>query len=194
MRGGNMASLGSILSEARIKAGISKSDAAAATRLKIQILDALESEDFSRIPAPVYGKGFIKLYAEYLGLDPVPLITEYMSRAGTAPMPSLMTDPSKTVRFPVAVDEDETSGGDGNVNEKAPAPVLDKDYGVEEPASDRGRFLAIAAVVAGVAVVVLLILQASSYFRGTSSGRGGRFGAADPASELPDPYFRTNTQ
>jgi len=39
-----------------------------------------EDNDFSRIPAPVYGKGFIKLYAEFLGLDPAPLIAEYASR------------------------------------------------------------------------------------------------------------------
>ena len=32
----------------------------------------MERDDFSRIAAPTYAKGFIKLYADYLGLDPGP--------------------------------------------------------------------------------------------------------------------------
>ena len=31
----------------------------------------MERDDFSRMAAPIYAKGFIRLYAEYLGLDPV---------------------------------------------------------------------------------------------------------------------------
>ena len=42
------------------------------------LLEALERDDFSSIPAPIYGKGFLRLYAEYLELDPVPLIEDYL--------------------------------------------------------------------------------------------------------------------
>ena len=48
-----------------------------AYRIAAQTIEALEREDFSRIAAPMYAKGFIKLYAEYLGLDAAPLIREY---------------------------------------------------------------------------------------------------------------------
>ena len=73
-----MATLGQILQEAREKKGVTASQAAAATRMKIQAVQALEMDDFSRMAAPMYAKGFLKLYAEYLGLDPAPLIREYM--------------------------------------------------------------------------------------------------------------------
>ena len=72
-----MATLGQILKEAREKKSVTASQAAAATRMKIQTIEALERDDFSRIAAPMYARGFIKLYAEYLGLDPAPLIREY---------------------------------------------------------------------------------------------------------------------
>ena len=72
-----MATLGQILKEAREKKSATASQAAAATRMKIQTIEALERDDFSRIAAPMYARGFIKLYAEYLGLDPAPLIREY---------------------------------------------------------------------------------------------------------------------
>ena len=73
-----MSTLGQILKEAREKKGVTASQAAAATRMKIQAVEALERDDFSRMAAPMYAKGFIKLYAEYLGLDPAPLVREYV--------------------------------------------------------------------------------------------------------------------
>lgn len=69
--------LGNILREARKKQEMTLSQAAAGTRIKVQVIEALENEDYSRIPAPIYAKGFMKIYAEYLGLDPAPLINEY---------------------------------------------------------------------------------------------------------------------
>ena len=53
--------------------------------MKVQIVEALEQEDFAKIAAPIYAKGFIKLYAEYVGLDPKPLIDEYISRYVSPP-------------------------------------------------------------------------------------------------------------
>jgi transcriptional regulator with XRE-family HTH domain len=78
----NMAMLGEALRSARIAKGVDTSEAAAATRLKMQMIEDLEENVFSSIAAPVYGKGFIRLYAEYLGLDPLPLIQDYLAQCG----------------------------------------------------------------------------------------------------------------
>jgi cytoskeletal protein RodZ len=72
-----MATIGQILKEARLKKNVTPSQAAAATRMKVQHIDALEHDDFKRMAAPTYVKGFIKLYAEYLDLDPMPLLRQY---------------------------------------------------------------------------------------------------------------------
>ncbi len=84
--------LGRKLSDARKRRGVSQSEVASATRMKVQIVNSLEEEDFSKIAAPIYGKGFIKLYAEYVGLDPQPLIDEYMNEfVNPAPPPTAAT-------------------------------------------------------------------------------------------------------
>jgi hypothetical protein len=70
--------LGDTLHEARVRMGMSTSEVAAATRMKVQMVDAIEQEDFSDVAAPIYGKGFIKLFAEHVGLDAAPLVQEYV--------------------------------------------------------------------------------------------------------------------
>jgi len=43
--------------------------AAEATRIRMQYLQALESDDFSAMPSPVQARGFLRNYAQYLDLD-----------------------------------------------------------------------------------------------------------------------------
>lgn len=71
-------SLGETFRLAREEKGLTISQVAEATRMMVQIVEDLEREDFRRIAAPIYGRGFIKLYAEHLGLDPEPLTREFM--------------------------------------------------------------------------------------------------------------------
>jgi hypothetical protein len=84
--------LGKQLREARERLGLSASEVAQATRMKVQTVEAIEREDFARIAAPIYGKGFIKLYAERVGLDPRALIDEFMHKVGAAKTPMLDGD------------------------------------------------------------------------------------------------------
>ena len=71
-------SLGQTLRAAREAKGLSTSELAAQTHLLVQIVEGLENEDFRRIPAPIYGRGFVKLYCETVGLDPKPMVAEFM--------------------------------------------------------------------------------------------------------------------
>ena len=85
--------LGQQLREARERQGLTTSQVAAATRMKMQIVEAIEREDFGKIAAPIYGKGFIKLYAELVGADPRPLLREYVERlSDAAKTPSLVSE------------------------------------------------------------------------------------------------------
>lgn len=84
--------IGEQLVKARISRKLTASEVAAATRMKVQIVEALEREDFDKIAAPIYGKGFIRLYAEYVGLDPKPLIDEYMMRFVSPPPEPVFDD------------------------------------------------------------------------------------------------------
>lgn len=74
-----MDTLGQTFKAARERKRISLSQAAAKTRIMIQHLEMMERDDFSKMPAPAYAKGFIRMYAEFLGLDPAPLVQEYVN-------------------------------------------------------------------------------------------------------------------
>lgn len=70
--------IGPVLQKARLKKQLTTSQVAEMTRMKVQIVDDLEHDDFHRIAATIYGKGFIKLFAECVDLDPTPLIADYL--------------------------------------------------------------------------------------------------------------------
>ena len=72
-----MAGLGDTLRETRQRRGLSLGEIESATRIRKKYLEALEAEDFEALPAPVYVKGFLRTYARYLGLDPLPLLALY---------------------------------------------------------------------------------------------------------------------
>ena len=56
-----------------------------ATRISIRFLLALENEDWEKLPGGVFGHGFVRTIARYLGLDEESLLGEYdMARGGQA--------------------------------------------------------------------------------------------------------------
>ena len=79
------------------------SDVAENTRLMVQVVESLEREDFRRIAAPIYGRGFIKLYAELLELDPEPLICDFMELYDGARAPAVKTKKVEAPEEPVSV-------------------------------------------------------------------------------------------
>ncbi len=65
-----MPTVGSKLKAARLARHESLEDISKAIRVRVAYLEALEADDFSRLPSPVHARGFLRLYANYLGLDP----------------------------------------------------------------------------------------------------------------------------
>ena len=51
--------LGNILREARISRGFTESEVAERIKMNAQMVVDLETENYSRIAAPIYGKGYI---------------------------------------------------------------------------------------------------------------------------------------
>lgn len=69
-----MSELGEKLRQTREEQGLSLADVEERTRIRRDLLEALENEDYSRLPEPVYVRGFVRGYAAALGLDPAPLL------------------------------------------------------------------------------------------------------------------------
>ena len=73
-----MIEFGKTLRSAREAKGLTAGQVAEQTHMMIQTVEGLEKEDFSRIVAPIYGRGFVKLYCESVGLDPKPIVEAFM--------------------------------------------------------------------------------------------------------------------
>jgi Helix-turn-helix domain len=72
--------IGSSLREARVRQGLDLAELEQGTKIRAKYLRALEDEEFDLLPAPTYVKGFLRSYAEYLGLDGQLYVDEYNSR------------------------------------------------------------------------------------------------------------------
>jgi hypothetical protein len=81
--------LGSSLREARVRRELTLGDVAEETRIRSRYLQAMEDERFELLPGPVYAKGFLRAYADYLGLDSQLFVDEYNARfAEEEPLPA----------------------------------------------------------------------------------------------------------
>lgn len=68
--------------EARIRRKVDLSEVEAATKIRIRFLRAIENEEWEVLPGGAYTRGFIRTYANYLGLDGERLADEYRHSAG----------------------------------------------------------------------------------------------------------------
>ena len=75
-----MFEIGNSLREARMRRGVDFAQAELATKIRGKYLRALEEEQFDLLPAETYVKGFLRNYAEYLGLDGQLYVDEFNSR------------------------------------------------------------------------------------------------------------------
>jgi flagellar biosynthesis protein FlhG len=69
---------GKILKQIREKMGIDLKTISAETKINTKILEWIEEEALERLPAMVYLKGFLRGYAQSLGLDPQKVVEEYV--------------------------------------------------------------------------------------------------------------------
>ena len=63
-----------------MRRGIGLPEAEQGTKIRVKYLRALEDDQFDLLPAQTYVKGFLRTYAEYLGLDGQLYVDEFNSR------------------------------------------------------------------------------------------------------------------
>jgi cytoskeleton protein RodZ len=81
------ASLGTYLRALREASKGSLEEMARATRVSLRQLEALESDSFSELPAPVFVKGFIRAYCDFLSEPPDEALRRYRDMLGERPAP-----------------------------------------------------------------------------------------------------------
>jgi cytoskeletal protein RodZ len=75
-----MFDIGSTLREARLRQELDFPELEERTKIRPKYLRALEDERFDILPAPTYIRGFLRSYADALGLDGQPFVDEYNTR------------------------------------------------------------------------------------------------------------------
>src|SRR5450830_1212947 len=80
-----MPTMGEVLREARYRQTVSLEQAEAYTKVRKKYLIALEEDDYAELPSPVYARGFLQIYAEFLGIDPIAADKMFQPPQGRVP-------------------------------------------------------------------------------------------------------------
>jgi cytoskeleton protein RodZ len=90
--------IGNSLREARLRQGFDFGRVEDETKIRAKYIQALEDERFEILPAETYVKGFLRTYAEYLGLDGQLYVDEFSSRFASAEEPVVASRPPRRQR------------------------------------------------------------------------------------------------
>ncbi len=89
-----MKTVGELLQTERINKGLSLKDIENAINIRVLYLDAIEKGDYHIIPGEVYLKGFIRNYANFLGLNGPELVEIYRNKpSSTVPVITSAVEP-----------------------------------------------------------------------------------------------------
>jgi cytoskeleton protein RodZ len=72
--------IGAHLREARERAGITLREVAAATKISVPVLEALERNDIGRLPGGIFVRAFVRAYARHVGLEPEDTVRRFVAR------------------------------------------------------------------------------------------------------------------
>ncbi|MEM6414056.1 MAG: TonB family protein [Pseudomonadota bacterium] len=82
---GNFPSVGAYLEAVRVAADASVEIIAERTHIKPQYIQAVDAMDLQSMPSKPFAIGFVRSYAEALGLDPAPVVERFKKEAGFNP-------------------------------------------------------------------------------------------------------------
>jgi cytoskeletal protein RodZ len=139
--------VGQVLREARTERGIELSEVERVTKIRVKFLQAMEEDRWEALPAPAYARGFLSIYARFLGLDEKALLDEYTRTVEGADRPEPIP---QSVIQPGALRRNRPS-----------RPSIDL------------NLRHVATVVAGVVVLGVLALVIVGSIGGSSNGGGG---------------------
>ncbi|MEJ2619778.1 MAG: DUF4115 domain-containing protein [Candidatus Thiodiazotropha sp.] len=87
---------GSLLKKARERHGFSAASVAAQLHLQIDIVNALERDDYDSLPGPVFVQGYLRNYARLLGLREDVVVAAYQRQCPEDDEPSLLNTPQRS--------------------------------------------------------------------------------------------------
>ena len=134
-----MQTIGEQLKQARLAKGLTLEQASEATRVRPHYLQALESDQRSALPSTVQGRGFLRLYADYLGLPVAPLLAIWEGRAA---VPEVDPQPAVEALSETEVQEDAGTLTPAPEPEREAAPPPEPEFGDPQPVFVSARQMA----------------------------------------------------
>ena len=157
--------IGPILEKRRLEKGLSLKEVEQATKIRTRYLEGLEREDPTVLPDPVYARGFLKTYANFLGLDGELLSRELRDRRSPRRERQLNHEAPGTSDFERPLI---TPGGVGE--------------------AERRRVSGATILTVALAVLVLTAVIGALYYVGSrSAGTGSEDTPDEPAVEQEGP-------
>ena len=147
--GGEQMRIGEVLKRTRTRQGIEIAEVEERTKIRTKYLRALESEDWDLLPSPAYARGFLRTYAQLLGLDADAIVDEFRRQVESEPDAAL-------------------AYGFGE-------PVLEgrRRPGGPEPGRWRGGVLVVVGLIAAVLVLAVIGLVGGEDDGGKGDGERG---------------------
>ena len=71
---------GKLLGDARAARGLTLQEVSASTKIPVSKLQAIEHDEIGSLPGGVFTRGFVRAYAEAVGLDPQEVLAQFESR------------------------------------------------------------------------------------------------------------------
>src|SRR5512137_463449 len=106
-----MPTIGEQLKQAREARKLTIKQAALATRVGAHYLEAMEADDLSVMPSNVQARGFLRLYAEFLGLNTDELIAHQQAGSMLETLPPAAGENQPPLELPAVAPEGETPSG-----------------------------------------------------------------------------------
>lgn len=161
-----MPSIGPLLSERREAMGVTLAEAEVATRIRQKYLAAIERDEWDLLPGEVVGRGFLRNYATYLGLDPTEMIDRRRAIADDS-LAAVLANTSAATDLPPERKVD-----------YRPKDVALKDEGDDMESPRQINLMPFFAVFVIVAVVILAVwgyTQFSKEIGGVAAAAQGQF-------------------
>ena len=160
-----MEAFGLNLKLAREGRGLSLRQIATSTKISMAALEALERDDFSRLPGGIFSRAFVRAYATEVGIDPETTVQQFLVRLGEVE----------------AMDQDAS----------APVEVSADDRAFLERQRKAAQWLRIGGAVLVVAVVIAVFawrVMGSGFFGAKAAGKSTEANVvAPPAEPAPAP-------
>jgi cytoskeleton protein RodZ len=135
-------SVGEQLKKARLDRGLTLLEASHQTRIRVHYLEALENDRRDLLPSAVQGRGFLRLYAEFLRLPAAALVDTWDYQSGVQPQPAAHTiSPGSEKETTSDTLEPEEAVADTESVQEVEAPLVAENMSSEMILLDLGRRL-----------------------------------------------------